>query len=496
MGDISIGTILLSLTVLYLGYRYVIHLKANPRGLPYPPGPRRWPIIGSLLDFPKEKPYIILRDMSKKYDSDVLYFDLLGTPVVILSSPKAINDLLEKRSGIYSSRPSIPMVDMMGVENILSIMPYNETWKHHRKTFHRYFSAVAVEQYKPQHLYEVRSLLKNIYQSSDPVHQSIRFSIASTIFNITYGIKVTSENDQYVGDIETVLKNFSLAVTFGTFLVDIFPFLKLVPEWFPGAEFKKFARRSKELLWQTRDRPFEFVKKAMKSGTAKPCVAVRMLEDLPNGPEREVEEDEAKSCAVVAYAGGADTNSVTLEIFILAMILFPEVQDKAKEELDRVVGPNRLPNFEDRPYLPYMEAVVKELLRWEMVAPMSLAHATTTSDEYNGYYIPQGAIVMPNTWAILHDPEIFPEPEKFKPERYLTEDGKLRTDLPIDPSHIAFGYGRRMCPGRFFAHNTLFINISSVIHIFDIQKSKDENGNLIPVHVNMRDGLVAPTVGK
>jgi Cytochrome P450 len=87
-----------------------------------------------------------------------------------------------------------------------------------------------------------------------------------------------------------------------------------------------------------------------------------------------------------------------LHTFILAMVLSPEVQKKAQAELDAVVGPNRLPEFEDRNNLPYINALCKEILRWHPLLPLGFAHATTQDDIYNGYFIPKGAIIFGNSW--------------------------------------------------------------------------------------------------
>ena len=100
------------------------------------------------------------------------------------------------------------------------------------------------------------------------------------------------------------------------------------------------------------------------------------------------------------------------------MALYPEVQKKAQAEIDTVVGPNRLPDFHDRPSLPYIEAVVKESSRWNLVGPLGrpfviiiivatiltsfkgIPHMSSIDDEYNGFYIPKGTIVMGNSWLV------------------------------------------------------------------------------------------------
>ena len=87
-----------------------------------------------------------------------------------------------------------------------------------------------------------------------------------------------------------------------------------------------------------------------------------------------------------------------MQAFVLAMALYPDVQDNAHAELDAVVGRGRLPTIEDRTSLPYLNAVVKELLRWHIVAPLGVPHMTVEDDVYNEYQIPKGSMIIANLW--------------------------------------------------------------------------------------------------
>ena len=123
------------------------------------------------------------------------------------------------------------------------------------------------------------------------------------------------------------------------------------------------------------------------------------------------------------------------------MALNPGVVEKAQEELDRVVGKDRLPEYSDREDLPYIDAVVKELLRWGSPAPISVPVKTTQDDIYRGYYIPAGTTVIENAWAICRNSNIYPDPEAFNPDRFL-KDGALNP-LVFNPEDRVFGSGRR-----------------------------------------------------
>ncbi|KAI0301770.1 cytochrome P450 [Multifurca ochricompacta] len=160
--------------------------------------------------------------------------------------------------------------------------------------------------------------------------------------------------------------------------------------------------------------------------------------------------------------------------FLTAILIRPDIQKRVQDELDAVTGRERLPTFEDRPKLPFVEAVCKETLRWRPVTPLAIPHATTKSDVYEGFFIPKGSVVIGNTWAILHDPDVYPEPEVFKPERFINPDGSVREDPALT---TAFGYGRRICPGRHFVDATLFIVVASLLSVFDIKRGRGGEGS-------------------
>ncbi|KIL71215.1 hypothetical protein M378DRAFT_154710 [Amanita muscaria Koide BX008] len=161
----------------------------------------------------------------------------------------------------------------------------------------------------------------------------------------------------------------------------------------------------------------------------------------------------------------------------MAMTLHPDTQKKAQEEIDCVIGKDRLPTLDDRPSLPYVEAVYREVLRWRPVTPLGFPHSADEEDIYKDLYIPKGAIVIPNVWAITRNEERYPEPELFRPERYFTEEGILNKD---SLSYV-FGFGRRICPGRHLADASVWLMIASVLATFNISKARDEHGNEIDV---------------
>ncbi|KAH9912821.1 cytochrome P450 [Fomitopsis serialis] len=182
-----------------------------------------------------------------------------------------------------------------------------------------------------------------------------------------------------------------------------------------------------------------------------------------------------------------ETTKSALASFVLAMVVYPEVLQKAQEEIDRVVGVDRLPQLEDRDQLPYIECIVKEALRWSASIPLGIPHCLTEDDEHEGHTIPKGSTVLSNIWAMTRDEEIDPDASTFRPERFLNMDAK--TAERTDPRATVFGFGRRTCPGRYFADANIFMVVASMVATLNIAKARDSKGQVITPSVEFHSGM-------
>ncbi|RPD69160.1 CyP450 monooxygenase [Lentinus tigrinus ALCF2SS1-7] len=459
--------------------------------LPLPPGPPRLPIIGNALGVPTKNMEATFRAMNEQY-GDVVYLDALGQPMIILGSHEAAVDLLEKRSAIYSDRSISTMAELCGLDWVLTLINYGPWWRRHRRTFHQFFNPTAVQEYQPSQRREAHKfVLRLIERPKDFVHH-IRHLFGSTIMRITYGIEVDEPgNESYLALAEEALAIFSAATVPGKYLVETFPVLRHVPAWFPFAKFKREATAWRAKPMEVLHRPWEVAVDAIKEGTAPPSMAATLVENISRLPPDEVkdEEDVARHTTAVVYGAGADTTLSTVQTFFLAMASNPDVQKKAQEELDAVIGPARLPEFSDQDSLPYINALIKELLRWRSVVPLAIPHRSVEEDEYRGYWIPKGSIVIANVWAYSRDPSVYPDPEAFMPERFL-RDGKPNPDVR-DSATIAFGYGRRICPGRHFAEASLFMIVTTALHTLSISAPIGEDGRPVRLEGKMTPGILS-----
>ena len=173
--------------------------------------------------------------------------------------------------------------------------------------------------------------------------------------------------------------------------------------------------------------------------------------------------------------------------WMVAMLAYPETQARAHAELDAVVGRARMPNFADLPHLPYIRAMVKEVLRWRPVGPLAVPHRVIEDDWYEGMFIPKGTICIPNIWQLNRDSELFGEnTEHFIPGRYLDASGDIAPGMSDikENGHFSYGFGRRNCVGRHMADNSLFIYIAVLLWATKIDRKKDASGRFLPLDVD------------
>lgn len=275
------------------------------------------------------------------------------------------------------------------------------------------------------------------------------------------------------------MAQFSEAVVPGKWIVDLLPFLEHAPGWVPGTGFQRTAREWKQVLTDVVELPYNLVKDHMSNGEAQPSFVSKSIDLAREEKSFDAEAEHAiKWSAASMYAGGADTSVSTMFAFFLAMSMYPEVQRKAQEEIERVVGNARLPTAGDRESLPYVNAMVEEAQRWHPIAPLGLPHAADEDDTINGMRIPKGALLIPAVWWFTRDPATYHDPEAFKPERYLAP----YNEPPA--TNVTFGFRRRICPGKVLADASLYLTFAKSLAVFNIQKATSDKGQVIePKHV-------------
>ncbi|KAF5333791.1 hypothetical protein D9758_017177 [Tetrapyrgos nigripes] len=376
----------------------------------------------------------------------------------------------------------------LGIDSLVQVplSKYNETFKRQRRYIQHTLGPRVVPSYYPLIQSETASLLRALVTSPSEYLGHVRKYAGGLTLSVVYGYKPASNDDKFLAMAEEcliILAN-EIAAKGGIWAVDVFPFLKYFPSWLPGFSFKKKAAVWKPKMIEFIEAPFAHAKFSTEDGTILTSFCSKLLS---SGDLDSRMEDEIKFSANSMFAASADTTVTTTSQFILAMLMYPEVLKKAQDEIDRVVGNYRLPDFNDRKSLPYVEAVLSEVWRWGTPVPLNLPHCLTKDDVYRGMFIPKDTLVIVNIWlvvsaAILHDESVYPDASTFNPDRFAPElSPEIKAER--DPRNSIFGFGRRRCPGADLVESSVWLLLVSMLATLDIQKSVDTDGNVIEPEV-------------
>ncbi|KAG8420630.1 hypothetical protein J3459_010888 [Metarhizium acridum] len=475
------------LACVYLVYRLYIR---GQRKAQLPPGPKPWPLLGNITDLPSQDvPEYQHWLKHKDTYGPISSVTVLGQTMVIIHDLEAVHELLEKKSLMTSDRPRLEFAhNLSGFGKYLSLRSYDDSFRRQRRAVHQQLGTKALaEQYHAVQEEEVGRLLLRLLEDPQNLPQYFKTQAGAITLKITYGYTVQHRQiDPLVQLIEEMMARASEALVPMGHAVDLLPALKHVPEWFPGASFQRIAKKTTDINRMVTDVPYNFVKQQMAQKIHTPSYVSRLIQELEDEDLKldSVAVETIKWSAGVLYAAGSDTAVSALCSVVLALSKFPKVQRQAQDEIDSLTGSDRLPQFEDRSKLPYVNGVVKEALRWFPITPMGMPHATSEDIILQGYLIPKGAIILPAVRWLLHDPQVYADPDSFDPARYLAP-----RDEP-DPAKVVFGFGRRVCPGRYLVDATLFLTIAQFLAVFDISKALDDEGKEIEPVVASRLGLI------
>ncbi|KAF8842616.1 cytochrome P450 [Paxillus ammoniavirescens] len=370
---------------------------------PLPPGPTPLPLLGSVLSVDVEEPWKTYTEWKATY-GDVLYLRLLDLEVIILNSQSDAVELLEKRSQVYSNRPLVVTIGPYGMECNFVFEPYGDHWRLCRRIFHQTFRADAALTFRPMQLRRARQMIMNMIDEPDQYAFHYSTFSAAVAMSAVYDYEPSPQNDPMVHIVHRFLQASMPAITVEkALLLKMFPFLLHIPDWLPGSSLKRQARTSRDWAIKAVEIPYQYVQKQMETGQHP---AFSMVSDhitrmqKYDEPYRSQYTKALKHASVSAVLGSAETTSAALMTFTLAMVQNPQVWKRAQAEIDAVIGMDRLLDFDDRSSLPYVEAILRETMRWQPVAPLVL-HCTSSSDVYNGFHIPKGATVFANVWSVV-----------------------------------------------------------------------------------------------
>ncbi|KAK7046638.1 cytochrome P450 [Favolaschia claudopus] len=452
------------------------------------PGPRAHPFVGHTFQVPTIHTWKYYENLWHQY-GPIVKLTFAGDDILILSDPVDAQELLARRSRIYSSRRPLVYAGKYQSNNMrFTLLPYGEMFKRHIAAFHSMLEPRAVGGYEGLQLEKSHRLLVDLVKAPTEFFRHVPRFPASLIFLLTFGQELAEDSKDLV-EVQKVLADFVYDINPGAHVVDTFPFLDYLPDILSPWRKEALRKRKRELTLY--GRLCNEVKDRMAQDPELECFTARLFDQQKT---QSMPDEEIFYIAGTAFASGTGTSAATLLWFVMAMAMFPAAQKKAQEELDSVFGPDTVPDFSRRMDLPYCFALIKEVIRWAPTVSLSFPHYLDEDDEYKGYTIRKGTTVISSLWNMHHNEEEFPDSYGFNPDRFMYKEPG--TDFfnteTLGLGNYGFGFGRRECPGQHLAAKSMWIAIVRMLWGFHIEPLKDGNG--MPMKIdpdNCTEGLTS-----
>lgn len=381
--------------VLVVCYR-ILRIGSRENGLP--PGPATSPVFGNLLQIPTKDAYRRFTVWAKDF-GDIYSLKVGPGTIVVLSSPAAIKEVLDKQSAYTSDRPPMALADLVIDGWSLFLCRYSDRWRQLRKAAQNLLAPTTVKQYLPLQEAESTQLQFDILVSPDKFYAHLNRFSNSFVLAIIFGKRSPRIETPSAKAISAVIVRWDEFLGPGaTPPVDIFPILQWIPERF--APWIKEAREIRRLQTAMYSELMDECQQRTDAGDGNFFMADVIRDQQTHG----MTKDQMRHLAGAIYEAGSSTGSCFLQGLVLLLATYPEVQAKAHAEIDRVIGEARSPVYDDTESLPYVRALIQEAHRFRTLVPLSLAHRATRDVHYNGYLIPEGATLFGNIHAVFHDP--------------------------------------------------------------------------------------------
>ncbi|KAI1259318.1 cytochrome P450 [Xylariaceae sp. FL1019] len=440
------------------------------------PGPQQFPVVGRVHDLDRFCMWKKFTEWANIY-GPIYRTSMLGQNFIIISDEKIAEELLVKRGNNYGGRPQIrALFDHKTSPGYVALMDRQEYWKEQRKWVH-----AAMADFHRHHFYgvietEVQRFLAVLLIDPANFHSSTREHCGRIMSRLAWDDAPLGKENGDSADI--TLGRISVS---GPLVNTMTPLWSLPWAFNPWKKYER-AREDKQRAWWLNS--LQIAKQRyLRDELPKNTWSYRYFKGLQQqgnvSLEQSAKEEEFASCMLGFHnLVGVVTISGPLEFFWMSMMLHPEWQRKAQEEIDGVCG-DRMPTTADMPHLPVVRACLKETLRWRSGVPLGVPHQAEGDDEFRGEKIAKGTIILACEWALNRVPEKYPDPENFHPERYL-EKGWPTYQEPLSrypnfregASMHTFGWGRRTCLGQHIVDDEMFVSGAGVLWGFNLDRVK------------------------
>ncbi|KAL1547481.1 unspecific monooxygenase [Salvia divinorum] len=436
-------------------------------GRKFPPGPPRLPILGNILQLGRN-PHKSMAELAKQYGP--LMSLKLGTQFVgVVSSPEMAREILQKQGLVFSMPFSAEAVCVLGHEHMSMglLSTSSAQWRKLRRISKEHlFSPPALQASQHLRRERLRKLAEHVSNCGGPMNvgEATFTTMSNLMFGTLFSIEVAGFDDSDSCGRRELREhvNSLMRVAGAPNIADFFP---LLASFDPQGLRRKLTYHLGSLMGLIQTLIDERLQARTALDYHNKNDSLETLLDLVQGHEYDLSIEEIKHMFVDLIIAGSDTSAATTEWAMVELLLHPDKLAKLKAELKNVLGDqNCILEESDISKLPYLQATVKEVLRYHPAAPLLAPHVAEDETKINGYLIPKHAKIFINIWAISRDPNIWKNPDRFEPERFLDNGidfGGRHFEL------IPFGSGRKVCPGMPLASRMLHCMIATLCHNFD-----------------------------
>ena len=431
-----------------------------------PPGPFPFPWIGNIPHVISDQVFPF-RKLSKKYGEIFTVFMPNGTFVVLNTASLARNARLGTKDDFVgrSSELTYPLELIFGKD--VAFSDYSAGYLFRKKVFrtslHVFGSGLGQAEDRARHAVQLALQEIEKCQSFSP-NKLFPSTIFAQVWKWLTSKKITLDDPtiSLVKEIQGIIRNQPVERS----IYLLIPFLGYITN-----NFNRKIERAKDIKKQLFSHEFSAHRETYNPGVIRDLTDSFISayeKEIANGIDKDIGSIEDIPDLMLDVAVGAiDTVPATISWFILYNVLHQDIQAKLHKELDDVVENDRLPCWQDAQNMPYLQATLCEVLRRSATVPFT---GTTTIRDTTiaGLHIPENTKVIINIDEIHHDPKEWPEPNEFKPERFLDSDGKF-VGWTTKHAFMPFGLGRRECLGQLFARIVMFTFASTLLHLYKIE---------------------------
>ncbi|KAJ7529446.1 hypothetical protein O6H91_15G050700 [Diphasiastrum complanatum] len=434
-----------------------------------PPGPRGWPVVGNLLQLGSFPPSA-LADLNAKY-GPLVYLRLGHVHAVTTNCPTIIKELTTAQDDAFCSRPSTIASEYLGYNGYdVALAPMGGHWKMMRRIcLEHLLTTKRLDSFQKYRIQEAQAMVHAIWEESRAAKVcNLRDHLSALGMNVMTHMLLGKKyfGAQSVGAVESsefrnlIHDQFWLLGVFN--VGDYLPYLRWLDIHGYDRRMKEVGRRMDQfhasIIEEHRQR-----KQHDKDG---PRDFVDVLLSLPGEKgEKSLTDIEMKALIQDLIAGATDTSSVTSEWAMLELLRNPQIMQKARDEIGKVVGSQRPVEERDLNQLPYLKAIVKETFRRHPPGAFIVPHKSLKHTKVAGYDIPKGTVVFINVHALGKNPAIWDRIDEFLPERFL--NGERIEFRDADYKLVPFGAGKRQCPGASLGQFMVMLGLARLIHSFD-----------------------------